>query len=267
MVQQADNIIVIGGSAGGLEVLVEMVAHFPRTLPAAVFVVIHVAPLSDSQLPAILRRSGLMPVKHAKDGDPIHAGHIYVAPPDRHLIVESDRMRVTQGPRENHHRPAIDPLFRSAAKAFHDRVIGVLLSGALDDGVAGLLEIKRAGGIAVVQDPHSAIVPSMPRRALEVVPVDHVAAQGSLAPLLTRLVEGSMVELASQERKAVAAASSHFKQKERRRCAPIHAPSAAGCSSSPGRAIFPDTRATRGTPSRPIRSSRPNPTSSRGPCG
>jgi two-component system, chemotaxis family, protein-glutamate methylesterase/glutaminase len=189
MAQAAENIVVIGGSAGGLEVLIRVVADLPPRLPAAVLVVIHVAPHCDSRLPLILRRNGPLPAMHPSDGEAIQSGHIYVAPPDRHLTVERGRMRVLQGPAENHHRPAIDPLFRSAAEVFDSRVIGLLVSGALDDGVAGLLEIKRAGGVAVVQDPADAVVPSMPRRALEQVPVDHVAAQGSIAPLLLRLLE------------------------------------------------------------------------------
>ena len=200
-----DDIIVIGGSAGSLEVLVEMVANLPRRLPAAVFIVVHVAPDGDSHLPSILSRSGPLPAKHANDGDTIEAGQIYVAPPDHHLIVEPDRVRLTRGPRENHHRPAIDPLFRSAAETFGARVIGVLLSGALDDGVAGLLEIKRAGGIVVVQDPRDALIPSMPRRALEQMQVDHVVAQGSLAPLLTRLIAASKARRVDPEKKAAAA--------------------------------------------------------------
>jgi two-component system chemotaxis response regulator CheB len=188
---QSNDIIVIGASAGGLDALVKLVPHLTIDLKAAVFIVVHLSPGAESNLPAILSRTGPLPATHAIDGEPIRQGHIYIAPPDRHLMLSDGRMQLVDGPQENRHRPAIDALFRSAAKSHGDRVIGVLLSGALDDGVAGLAEIKLAGGLVVVQDPDDAMVASMPRNAIAQVSVDHVATAGALAPLLVRLVEAS----------------------------------------------------------------------------
>lgn len=186
---QSNDIIVIGASAGGLDALVKVIPHLPMGLKAALFVVIHVASSAESNLPAILARNGPLPATHAIDGESIRQGHIYVAPPDRHLVLTGTRMHLSDGPHENRHRPAIDALFRTAARSHGERVIGVLLSGALDDGVAGLAEIKRAGGVVVVQDPEDAMVASMPRHAIAQVSVDHVVTAGALAPLLVRLIE------------------------------------------------------------------------------
>src|SRR5205807_1668072 len=123
------DIIVIGTSSGGVEALVELVGGLPKGLPASIFVVCHIAPWARSVLPEILSRSGALLAQHAADNEPFYPGHIYIAPPDRHLLIADDRMHVTKGPRENHHRPAIDPLFRSAARRFGQRVVGVILSG------------------------------------------------------------------------------------------------------------------------------------------
>lgn len=182
------DIIVIGASAGGIETLKEIVAGLPANLPAAVFVVLHTAPTGPGFLPQILSRAGRLPAIHATDNGSIELAHIYVAPPDHHLLVErGERVRVTRGPKENRFRPAVDPLFRSAAHACGRRVIGVVLTGYLDDGTAGLRVVKQLGGTAIVQDPLDAIVPSMPRSALRHVDVDHCLPASEIAGLLARL--------------------------------------------------------------------------------
>jgi len=186
---QSYDIIVVGGSAGALDALMAFVPHLPVSLRAAIIVVVHMASTAESNLATILARNGPLPASHANDGETIRHGHIYVARPDRHVIISDHKLHLTDGPRENRHRPAIDPLFRSAAEGHGERVIGVLLSGALDDGVAGLAMIKRAGGLAIVQDPAEALVSSMPRHALAQVAVDHVVTSGGLGPLITRLVQ------------------------------------------------------------------------------
>jgi two-component system chemotaxis response regulator CheB len=182
------DIVVIGASAGGIPALMTLVQELPRDLPAALFVVVHIPPYSVSRLPQILSRSGPLPATHAVDGEPIQPGHIYVAPPDRHLQVRQGRIALSRGPRENHSRPAIDPLFRSAARAYGSRVIGVVLSGALYDGSLGLLAVKTRGGMAIVQDPREAAVDSMPRSALKLVEADAVLSAGEIAPLLMECV-------------------------------------------------------------------------------
>jgi two-component system chemotaxis response regulator CheB len=181
------DIIVIGFSAGGVEALVRLVSGLPGDLPAALLVVHHFPAESVSTLPSILRRAGELPAFHPRHGQAISPERIYVAPPGRHMLVVDGQIHLTRGPRENGHRPAIDPLFRTAARAYGPRVIGVLLSGGLDDGTAGLVAVKRLGGVAVVQDPEDALYPSMPRSALQRVPVDHVLPAEEIAPLLTRL--------------------------------------------------------------------------------
>jgi two-component system chemotaxis response regulator CheB len=182
------DIIVIGASTGGVEVLSQLARGLPKGLPAAVFVVCHIPPSFRSILPEILSRSGPLLATHARDGDPSYPGHIYVAPPDHHLLLQEGTIRLSRGPRENGHRPAIDPLFRSAARAYGPRVIGVVLSGAMHDGVAGLLVIRASGGIAVVQDPQDALVAAMPLNAAEIAGADHLVPSASLAALLASLV-------------------------------------------------------------------------------
>lgn len=181
------DILLIGASAGGVHAISEVVAALPRDLPAAVFVVLHVSPWGRSALPAILNRSSALPAAHPEDGDPIEPGRVYVAPPDRHLMVEKGRVRLFRGPTENNHRPALDVLFRTAAHAYGPRVIGVVLTGNLDDGTAGLAAVKRQGGLAVAQDPKEADYPSMPASAIQNVRVDHVLPLGEIGPLLARL--------------------------------------------------------------------------------
>ena len=190
------DIIVIGASAGGIEALQRIVGGLPAKLDAAVFVVVHMMAEATSNLPEILSRAGPLRAHHAINREPVSYGRIYVAPPDLHLVLKSGVVRVVHGPRENRSRPAVDPLFRSAAIAYGPRVIGVVLSGALDDGTAGLLAIKAQGGLAVVQDPEDALVSGMPRSALEYVTVDHSAKAAEIGPLLTRLSSESAVDLA-----------------------------------------------------------------------
>jgi two-component system chemotaxis response regulator CheB len=183
------DIVVIGASAGGMGALEKLVAGLPADLPASLFVVWHLSPGVRSVLPAVLTRAGPLPAVHPKDGDPIKPGRIYVAPNDHHLLIERGYVRVTKGPKENRFRPAVDPLFRSAAYVYSTRAVGVVLSGALDDGTAGLWAIKLRGGTAVVQDPADAMHRSMPLNALDNVDVDYklpVAEMGALLGRITR---------------------------------------------------------------------------------
>lgn len=181
------DIIVIGASAGGVEALTTLVCGFPASLPATVCVVIHLPMNGPSVLPRILSRAGPLPCAFARHGDAIRPGYIYLAPTDRHLLIEPGYIRVVRGPKENRHRPSADVLFRTAAFAYGARVVGVVLTGALDDGTIGLQAVKRRRGIAVVQAPYDAFVPSMPKRALESVEVDYCLPLAEIAPLLVRL--------------------------------------------------------------------------------
>jgi two-component system chemotaxis response regulator CheB len=177
----------MGASAGGLEVVARIVEHLPATLPAALFVVIHTGPDTPGILPQILMRRSEWPARHARDGEPIQHGVIYCAPPDHHLLLEDGHVQVVHGPKENGFRPAIDPLFRSAGAAYSTRVVGVILSGALDDGVHGMMRIKQRGGVAIVQNPEEAIVDALPLAAIKYVEIDHIAGAKQIAALLERL--------------------------------------------------------------------------------
>src|SRR5215213_6205167 len=159
------NVLAIGGSAGSMEPLLTIVRALPSDCPAAVFVVIHTHPGADSVLPKLLKRAGNLQARHAEDGAVIEVGEIYVAPPDHHLTLSPGTMHVNRGPRENSHRPAIDPLFRTAAETYGRTVTSVLLSGMGGDGAAGMLAVKDHGGMAVIQDPSEAQYPIMLRRA------------------------------------------------------------------------------------------------------
>jgi two-component system, chemotaxis family, protein-glutamate methylesterase/glutaminase len=182
------DIIVIGASAGGVQALCTVIEDLPADLPAAVFVVLHVAPDGYSALPAILSRSGRLPASHPADGEVIRPGRIYVAPPDRHLAIRNSHVHLSRNASENGHRPAVDVLFRTAARWYGPRVAGVVLTGNLDDGTAGLSAIKKCGGVAVVQDPGGADYPGMPTSAIANVDVDHVIPLAGIGALLDSLL-------------------------------------------------------------------------------
>ena len=211
------DVIVIGASAGGIPDLQTLFRAFKPDLPAAIFVVLHLLPKARSFLPSILQKQTLVPVEHAKDGEAIQTGRAYVAPPDRHLIVESGHVHLTVGPKENRTRPAINPLFRSAALAYGPRVIGVVLSGILDDGTAGLWEIKRRGGVAVVQLPEDASHKDMPKSAIANVHVDYQIPVAEMGDLLVSLV-GRESKSADTEVEAV------MPEKTRLTCPDCHGP-------------------------------------------
>lgn len=183
------DIIVVGFSAGGLDALARVVGSLPADLPASMFVVHHFPPSSISALPRILERAGPLPAKHAVHGEKFVPGTIYVFQPDHHLLLASGVVLVTRGPRENGHRPAIDPLFRTAAKTYGPRVIALLLSGTLDDGTMGLMMVKQRGGIVVVQDPQDARYSGMPASALANTPVDYTVPVSRMSSLLLDLVD------------------------------------------------------------------------------
>jgi two-component system chemotaxis response regulator CheB len=188
------DIIVIGASAGGLEAMRTLVGQLPHNLPATILIVWHISPDSPSLLPEILSKSGPLSASNPRDTEEIRHGRIYVAPPDHHLILEPGRVRLTRGPKENRFRPAVDPLFRSAAEAYGPRVIGVILTGNLDDGTAGLWAVKERGGLAIVQDPNEALCPSMPRSALQKVQIDYCLPVAEIGHSLAHLVTEPIAE-------------------------------------------------------------------------
>lgn len=183
------DIIAIGGSAGSSAVLKRLLADLPRDLPASVFVSTHIPAHATSFLAELLDDSTALPVTRAIDGQPIERGHVYVAAPDRHLLLIEGTIRLGEGPRENMARPSIDPMFRSAALSFGPRTVGVVLTGMLNDGSSGLHAIKACGGTAVVQHPLDAEADQMPLFALEATEVDHVASAADLGGLLTALAQ------------------------------------------------------------------------------
>jgi len=183
------DMIVIGASAGGVEALKNLVGDLSSDLKATLFVALHLPSQGTSFLPKILQRNGPLPATHPDDGEPIRRGHIYAAPPDRHLVLRDGKIHLSKGPRENGFRPAIDPLFRSAARTYGSRVIGVILSGMLGDGSGGLKSIKLAGGIAIVQDPQEATFSDMPLNAVESVAVDYILPVAGIAATIKQLTE------------------------------------------------------------------------------
>lgn len=183
----AQRIIVVGASAGGFEAIKKFVAGLPADFGASIFIVWHMSPNIHGILPQALNRVNTIVATHGHNLEEIKPNRIYVAPPDHHLLVEEGRMLVTRGPKENRFRPAVDPLFRSAAYAYGARVIGVILSGALGDGTAGLWTVKHYGGTTIVQDPLDAEVPSMPESAIREVSIDHCVGIAELPDLLVRL--------------------------------------------------------------------------------
>ena len=197
------DIVCIGASAGGINALIDFLGALPE-VPAALFVVVHTSPQGGGLLAEVLSRAGSWRTSYARDGEAIEHGRIYVAPADHHLLVKRNQVRTVRGPRENRFRPAIDPLFRTASHAYGARVIGIVLSGGLDDGTHGLELIKRHGGIAIAQDPEEAISPSMPLSAIQNVEVDYILRSAAIAARLPQLVahqvdEAEPVALARQE--------------------------------------------------------------------
>lgn len=199
------DIVVVGASAGGVEALRLLVSGLPVEFDATLFVTLHIG-ARPSILDSILSRAGPLPAKRPKDGEQIERGTIYVAPPDYHMLVAQGHIRLSHGPKENRTRPAINPMFRSAAHNYRGRVTGIILSGTLDDGVAGLAEIKRCGGIAVVQDPETAQFPDLPSNATNHVDVDYVVPARDMGTLIARLAiteHSAMEKKESIERKLV----------------------------------------------------------------
>jgi len=182
----AGGVVVVGASAGGVEALAAFVGNLPASTRQAVCVVLHISPAGTSAMPSILARGAQLPVHSPVDGEPLLAGHVYVAPPDHHLEIEPGRVRLTQSPPENGHRPAIDATMRSAATAYDGQVVGFVLSGSRDDGTAGLRAIKQGGGAAVVQDPAEALYDGMPTSAIAHVDIDAVLPVGQMAGWLAR---------------------------------------------------------------------------------
>lgn len=189
-----DQIVVIGASAGGISALQTIVSQLPTDFPAPILVVVHVSSRHESALPKMLDRAGPLAAVHPYNGQRVEAGTIYVALPNYHLVVIDHHIQLKSSPKENRHRPAIDPLFRSAARSHGDKVIGVILSGVLDDGTGGLIDIKQQNGIAVVQSPEDAIFPSMPESACRYVEVDHILPAQEIGARLTQIVNEARYE-------------------------------------------------------------------------
>ncbi len=198
------NIVVIGSSAGGIEALVRLAANLPKDLSAAVFVVQHMPAFAESNLSKILGRSSSVPVEDARNGLEFEEGKIYCSQPDKHLILENGKILLTKGPKENRFRPSIDALFRSAAYEYKERVVGVVLSGALNDGTAGMCTIKRFGGMTLVQSPEDALFDSMPAEAAKYTEVDYVETADRMGEILGEITKKAAPTVAQilEEQKA-----------------------------------------------------------------
>ncbi len=190
MARQASptRVVVVGASAGGVEALRTLVSDLPADFPACMLVTLHVPATGVSALPSILARSGPLPVAHAREGDRLEPGHILVAPPDRHLVVLKDTVTLSQGPRENGHRPAVDVLFRSAADVFGSRVLGVVMTGMGNDGLLGAAHVKAHGGRIVTESESSCVVYGMPRAVDEAALSDRSAPLDGMADAIAELV-------------------------------------------------------------------------------
>ena len=188
------RIIVIGASAGGFDALKKIVQNLPPDFSASIFIVWHMSPDICGVLPQVFNRLNTIAASNAHDNEEIKPNRIYVAPPDHHMLLEKGKIRITNGPKENRFRPAVDPLFRSAAYTYGSRVIGIILSGALDDGTAGLWTVKKYGGITIVQDPMEAEVPSMPESAMREVQIDHCVGVSEMPQLLVRLIKEPIIQ-------------------------------------------------------------------------
>ena len=183
------HVVVIGASTGGQQALVEIISALPADYAPPVFVVLHIG-AHEIDLPNLLQQKSLLPARYAADSEPVEAGVIVFAPPDRHLVLSDGIMHLSRAPKENFSRPAVDPLFRTAAFAHRENVIGIVLSGNLDDGTIGLQAIKACGGVAMVQDPATAIAPDMPQSALEHVEIDYCLSPEDIAAKLIELAQG-----------------------------------------------------------------------------
>jgi two-component system, chemotaxis family, protein-glutamate methylesterase/glutaminase len=191
------DVVVVGGSAGAVEVVGELLAHLPRDFEAAIAVTLHRPATVVSSMAQVFARRSALPVVEPEQGQSFLPGRIHLAPPDRHMTVFDGTIQLNRRPPQHHSRPAIDPLFQSAATCYGSRVIGVLLTGNLSDGVSGLRDIKRHGGLSVVQDPAQARFPAMPQNALEYDHVDLVFRIEALAELLQKLVRGESIASAA----------------------------------------------------------------------
>jgi two-component system, chemotaxis family, protein-glutamate methylesterase/glutaminase len=198
--QPQRDLAVVGASAGGVEALTTLARGLPADLPMAILVVLHMPPTATSRLAEILNRAGPLPAQPASHGQVPGRGEIYVAPPDRHMVLSNGRIFLLDGPRENGVRPAIDPLFRSAAASAGDRATGIVLSGTLDDGAAGMAAIQAYGGATVVQDPDDALSDGMPRSVLELIQPDHVLPAAAMGDVLANLAAGTDTQVSAAGR-------------------------------------------------------------------
>lgn len=197
------DLVLIGGSAGSIEPLQQILERLPADFPGTILVTIHVSPHSPGHLVDMLRQNSRIPVSYAEDAQRLQPGRALVAPPDRHLLVQDGTLRLSRGPRENRARPAVDPMFRSAAESYRERVVAIVLSGMLDDGAQGLLAVSRAGGKIIVQDPSEAMYPEMPQAALRYAEVEEVLPARDIGPRLVELVAEPAEPVADPEAAAV----------------------------------------------------------------